>query len=115
VPVDAVGGPVIPLVPLFNARAESGHNYRVLEISTPETLGGGGLPPGGSSTGKLYFDVVGDVPNSVVYNDGVHDLLVWVATSNGGASGGGASSGSAELGRTLWRLGHRRHHEWRFG
>ena len=36
------------------------------------------MPPGGSSTGKLYFDVVGDVPNSVVYNDGVRDLLAWV-------------------------------------
>ena len=35
-------------------------------------------PPGGSTTGKLYFDVVGDTPNSVVYNDGVQDLLVWV-------------------------------------
>ena len=35
-------------------------------------------PPGGQSSGKLYFDVVGDVPNSVVYNDGVQDLLVWV-------------------------------------
>ena len=33
---------------------------------------------GGSSSGKIYFDVVGDVPNSVVYNDGVQDLMVWV-------------------------------------
>jgi hypothetical protein len=54
----------IPIVPLFNARAESGANYRVI---------GGGIP------GKLYFDVVGDTPNSVVYNDGVQDLLVWVS------------------------------------
>ncbi len=36
------------------------------------------MPPGGSTTGKLYFDVVGDVPNSVVYNDGVRDVLAWV-------------------------------------
>ena len=50
----------IPIAPMFNARAESGANYRVI---------GGGLP------GKLYFDVVGDIPNSVVYNDGVQDLL----------------------------------------
>jgi hypothetical protein len=55
----------IPIVPLFNARAESGQNYRVI---------GGGAP------GKLYFDVVGDTPNSVVYNDGVQDLLTWVST-----------------------------------
>jgi hypothetical protein len=52
-----------PMVPMFNARAESGANYRVI---------GGGVP------GKLYFDVVGDIPNSVVYNDGVQDLLTWI-------------------------------------
>jgi hypothetical protein len=54
----------VPIAALFNARAESGANYRVI---------GGGIP------GKLYFDVVGDTPNSVVYNDGVQDLLVWVS------------------------------------
>ncbi|AGB21309.1 protein of unknown function (DUF1942) [Mycobacterium sp. JS623] len=54
----------IPIAALFNARAQSGANYRVI---------GGGIP------GKLYFDVVGDTPNSVVYNDGVQDLLVWVS------------------------------------
>jgi Domain of unknown function (DUF1942) len=60
--VNVDGG--IPIAALFNARAQSGDNYRVI---------GGGLP------GKLYFDVVGDTPNSVVYNDGVQDLLVWVS------------------------------------
>jgi hypothetical protein len=54
----------IPIAALFNARAESGENYRII---------GGGIP------GKIYFDVVGDTPNSVVYNDGVQDLLVWVS------------------------------------
>jgi Domain of unknown function (DUF1942) len=56
----------VPIAALFNARAESGQNYRVI---------GGGAP------GKLYFDVVGDTPNSVVYNDGVQDLLVWVSAT----------------------------------
>ena len=56
-------GWAMPMVPMFNARAESGANYRVI---------------GGTVPGKLYFDVVGDVPNSVVYNDGVTDLLAWV-------------------------------------
>src|SRR5690349_2013268 len=59
--VTAEGG--VPMMSMFNARAESGANYRVI----------GGLIPG-----KLYFDVVGDVPNSVVYNDGVQDLLTWI-------------------------------------
>jgi hypothetical protein len=56
----------VPIAALFNARAESGQNYRTI---------GGGIP------GKIYFDVVGDTPNSVVYNDGVQDLMVWVSTS----------------------------------
>ena len=67
--VNSVGG--VPMVAMFNARAESGANYRVV---------GGGIP------GKLYFDVVGDVPNSVVYNDGVQDLLTWVPGAPQGGS-----------------------------
>ena len=61
VTVEARGA--MPMVPMFNARAENGANYRVI---------GGGVP------GKLYFDVVGPPPNSVVYNDGVRDLLAWI-------------------------------------
>jgi hypothetical protein len=91
--VTSEGG--IPIVPMFNARAESGANYRVI---------GGGVP------GKLYFDVVGDTPNSVVYNDGTQDLLAWVATGpmDSGAPdvagestediGGGAPAEGAETG-----------------
>ena len=79
VTVDAIAGWVTPWVPLFNARAESGQSYRVLvNVWTPQGLSGAAVPPGGSSTGKIYFDVVGDVPNSVVYNNGDHDLLAWV-------------------------------------
>jgi hypothetical protein len=75
VTVEGLGGWATPVVPLFNARAESGQNYRVI---------GGGVPaaaPGATTTGTLYFDVVGDTPNSVVYNDGVQDLMAWVSTS----------------------------------
>ena len=89
VTVEGLGGWATPLVPLFNARAESGQNYQVV---------GGGVaaaPPGGQTTGKLYFDVVGDVPNSVVYNDGTQDLLVWVpGAAEGGVPGGGGITGS---------------------
>lgn len=56
-------GPASPMPQMFNARAESGANYRVVAGTVP---------------GRLYFDVVGDVPNSVVYNDGVQDLLTWI-------------------------------------
>ena len=61
VTVDARGA--VPMVSMFNARTENGVNYRVI---------------GGTAPGKLYFDVVGEVPNSVVYNDGVRDILAWV-------------------------------------
>ncbi|MDT5413011.1 MAG: hypothetical protein QOG14_5231 [Mycobacterium sp.] len=70
----------IPIAALFNARAESGQLYRII---------GGGIP------GKIYFDVVGDTPNSVVYNDGVQDLLVWVSPkpiSSGAPDVGGEST-----------------------
>ena len=61
--IDVEARGAVPMVPMFNARAESGANYRVI---------------GGTAPGKLYFDVVGDAPNSVVYNDGVQDLLTWI-------------------------------------
>jgi hypothetical protein len=61
VTVDARGA--VPMMSMFNARSEDGANYRVI---------------GGSVPGKIYFDVVGPVPNSVVYNDGVRDLLAWI-------------------------------------
>ncbi|OBF33017.1 hypothetical protein A5724_20565 [Mycobacterium sp. ACS1612] len=91
----------IPIAALFNARAESGQNYRIV---------GGGIP------GKIYFDVVGDTPNSVVYNDGVQDLLAWVSPTpissgapdvagestegagGGAADGGGATDGGSTTG-----------------
>jgi hypothetical protein len=90
VTVEGLGGWATPLVPLFNARAESGQDYRVI------AGGPAAAPPGGSSTGKLYFDVVGDVPNSVVYSDGTQDLLVWVpGAPEGGVQGGSGAPDSA--------------------
>jgi uncharacterized protein DUF1942 len=91
VTVDAPGGWATPIVPMFNARAESGDNYRVI-ANAPG--GPAAAAPGGSSNGTLYFDVVGDVPNSVVYNDGTQDLLVWVpGQPEGGVPGAGGGSG----------------------
>jgi hypothetical protein len=74
--VDSPGGGV-PLIGLFNARAEDSSLYRVI-ADAPGGVNPGPLGPGGSTTGKLYFDVVGTPPNSVVYNDGVRDILAWV-------------------------------------
>jgi hypothetical protein len=103
VKADALVGTATPFVPFFNARAESGQNYRVL---APVSNIGGPIGQGGSTTGKVYFDVVGDVPNSVVFNNGAEDILGWVmppgispaevapSTSAGGGGGAEGSSGS---------------------
>lgn len=91
--VEGLGGWANPFTSFFNARAESGANYRVIGGDLPSA------PPGGTTTGTLYFDVVGDPPNSVVYNDGVQDLMVWVpGAPQGGVPGGPADTtgGSSE-------------------
>jgi len=75
--VDAMNGWQTPMIGLFNARAENSQLYQLIPYA-PGGISGAAVPPGGSSTGKLYFDVVGAVPNSVVYNDGIRDILAWV-------------------------------------
>ncbi len=62
--VNGYGGMADPAILRFGARAESGAYYPAIW--------------GASNTNKLYFDVVGDVPNSVVWNDGVRDILAWI-------------------------------------
>ena len=58
---DALVGTVVPAPALFNARAENGDNYR--SLANVASLGGP-VGQGGSSTGKVYFDVVGSTPNT---------------------------------------------------
>lgn len=62
--VDGFGGNTNPMIERFGARAQSGEFYPAIM--------------GASNLGKLYFDVVGPVPNSVVWNDGIRDILAWV-------------------------------------
>jgi len=82
--VTAFGTWATPMIALFNARALSGDGYPLVP-NAPGGISGAAVPPGASSTGKLYFDVVGDAPNSVVYNDGTRDILAWVpGVSEGG-------------------------------
>ena len=76
---EAISGNVIPIVANLNARAESGQTYRVLfGVATPQGVNPATLAQGESTTGKVYFDVTGDAPDSVVYNAGGTDMLVWV-------------------------------------
>jgi len=81
--VEADQGTVTPMVPNFNSRATDGETYRALYgVATPQGVNPSTLPPGAKSTGKIYFDVTGAIPNSVVYNDGAQDLLIWTGTAS---------------------------------
>ncbi|WP_319432046.1 DUF1942 domain-containing protein [Mycobacterium sp. RTGN5] len=70
--VDGFGGGYPASIERFGARAESGSFYPSIW--------------GASNAGKLYFDVVGDIPNSVVYTDGGRDILAWVPGDPGTAA-----------------------------
>ena len=100
----AVRGTVQPIVSNLNARARSGQTYRVLfGVATPQGVNPAALVQGQQTSGKVYFDVTGDVPDSVVYSAGGPDLAVWVqpppapprpVSSGRGSSAGASSSGS---------------------
>jgi Domain of unknown function (DUF1942) len=71
------GGCSLPYSSRFNARASNGQDYPELaSANASEPMAR--VCPGGQSTGKLYFDVVGPDPDSVVYRSDFTDLLVWV-------------------------------------
>jgi hypothetical protein len=77
----ANNGTVTPLISGFNARAADGQTYRIINtVPAPDGIPPAPLNQGQQSSGKIYFDVTGQPPDGVVYNDGVQDVLIW--TSN---------------------------------
>ena len=71
-------GTVTPLVTDFNARAADSNTYRVINtVATPGGINPGPIAQGDQVSGKIYFDVTGQPPDGVVYNDGVQDVLIW--------------------------------------
>lgn len=102
----ALRGTVNPVVPFFNARAAGGANYPALvQVSS---LSGAPLFQGNTTTGKVYFDVVGDAPNSVVYDNGPEDLLTWVQAGEsmpGGSGGGSTGEGGGGSGGVMGSTG----------
>ncbi len=75
----AIQGAATPIVSNINARAQSGQTYRALfGVATAQGVNPATLGQGQETTGKVYFDVTGDKPDTVVYNAGGQDLLVWV-------------------------------------
>jgi hypothetical protein len=90
--VEADQGAVTPIIGNLNARASDGETYRALfGVASPQGIDPATLPQGAKSTGKIYFDVTGANPDSVVYNDGTQDLLIWV----GGAANPAAAPAPA--------------------
>ncbi len=75
---EAIQGSVTPIVSDFNARADDGANYRALfQVPTAMGVSPATLAQGQEVSGKIYFDVTGSDPSSVVYNSLGQDLIVW--------------------------------------
>ncbi len=99
---DALNGMPIPVIAGFSAQSDSGQNYPALAgVWTPQGLSGATLLPGGQSTGKIYFDAVGEPPTRVLYNGG-GETLTWAeptstppARDAAAAPSGGDGSGAA--------------------
>lgn len=75
--VQAVQGTSTPVVTDFNARSTAGTDYRAVPAPTATGVNPTPLQAGASNTGKIYFDVTGPAPESVVYRSGAQDLLIW--------------------------------------
>jgi Domain of unknown function (DUF1942) len=75
----AIRGIVTPVIPDMNAREANGDSYRAIwNVALEWGVNPSTLPEGASTSGKLYFDVTATDPNSVVYNNGAQNLLIWV-------------------------------------
>ncbi|GAB5896251.1 MPT63 family protein [Mycolicibacterium mageritense] len=79
---EAIQGSVTPIISNLNARAADGQNYRVLfQVATPQGVNPATLAQGEKTSGKVYFDVTGEKPTSVVYSTGGHDVATWTASA----------------------------------
>ena len=76
---EAVRGSITPIIADMNARGPHGQSYRaIFTVALADGLSPAILAQGQKTTGKLYFDVTGEDPDGVVYNNLVQDLLIWV-------------------------------------
>ena len=98
---EAISGSVTPVISNLNARAENGDTYRVLfGVATEQGVNPSTLAQGQKTSGKIYFDVTGEAPDSVFYSTGggVEELL-WLeappAPATGSTGNGGSSPSSS--------------------
>ncbi|WP_407667572.1 DUF1942 domain-containing protein [Mycolicibacterium arseniciresistens] len=76
--VRAANGTVTPIIPNLYAVSAGGQRSVVLwAVATPQGIPATTLTPGQSSTGKVYFDVVGSDPMAVIYDAGTGTPLMW--------------------------------------
>lgn len=99
---EAIAGTVTPIVSNLNARAENGDTYRVLfGVATEQGVNPSTIAQGEKTTGKIYFDVTGQQPDSVFYSDGGSEVLLWLEAppappaGSAGSGGSGYSSGAS--------------------
>ena len=67
----------VPVLSGFFARADDADYPALWTVASPLGLPPNPLPPGGSATGKIYFDVTGSAPDSVGYRTGSGDVILW--------------------------------------
>ncbi len=97
----AIQGSVTPIVANLVARAADGQTYRSLfEVATPQGVNPSTLAQGQETSGKVYFDVTGATPDSVVYNAGGQDLLVWTKPATSSSTSTSSPSTSYGTGST---------------
>lgn len=94
---EAIQGTVVPLIANFGARAATGQTYQALfSVPTAQGIPPATLTQGQKISGKLYFDVAGEAPNSVVYDNAGQGPVIWLmapAPSSGSAGQGPTSGG----------------------
>ncbi|CAJ1502048.1 MPT63 family protein [[Mycobacterium] holstebronense] len=95
---EAIQGAVFPIVANLSARSASGQNYQALfTVPTAQGIAPVALTQGQKASGKVYFDVTGDVPNSMVYQTGGADLIRWVAPAPQAPTQPQAPAGGSQL------------------
>ncbi|MBB2991994.1 hypothetical protein FHR72_003490 [Mycolicibacterium iranicum] len=96
---EAITGNVTPIVSNLNARAKNGDTYRVLfGVATEQGVNPSTLAQGQKTSGKIYFDVTGEAPDSVFYSSGGAEELLWVQAPPAPATGSTGSAGSSGAG-----------------
>lgn len=93
---EAISGDVTPIISNLNARAKNGDTYRVLfGVATAQGVNPSTLAQGQKTSGKIYFDVTGEAPDSVFYSNGDGEQLLWLQAPPAPAATGSGGSGSS--------------------